>query len=220
MEIDNEDGHLSKRKPEFRYLLLLCLRALLEKLRDVKEETLNEIPRGSEEFEELKLSVQILSELTHIFDNPAGLLQFVLVPSHEHFCVYVAEKYVRMKIPEYGLELNIMGITQNKNLEFVCQCRHSYTGALSDEASKEREIFMRAAYKGTIFARQDAMGGDFQEIHADVPARAQPQPQKDAKVQALETKLQEITNQKEIASGELVILQRDIESSKDLVAEF
>ena len=28
MEIHNEHGHLSKRKPEFRYLLLLCLRAL------------------------------------------------------------------------------------------------------------------------------------------------------------------------------------------------
>jgi len=214
MEIDNEHGHLSKRKPEFRYLLLLCLRALLQKLRDVKEKALNEIPRDSDEFEKLKLSVRILGALIFIFDHPAGILQFVLVPSHEHFCVYVAEKYVRMKIPAYGLELNIMDITQNENLEVVLQCRHSYTGTLSDVKSKEKEIFrdiqLYNEEKEAHGARQDAISKQVQDKHANVPARAE--------LHALETKLKEKNNEQEMAMHELALLQRDIQSNKNWVA--
>ena len=48
MKIDNEDGHLSKRKPEFRYLLLLCLRALLHKLIHVKQNAVFENKTGGD----------------------------------------------------------------------------------------------------------------------------------------------------------------------------
>jgi hypothetical protein len=227
MEIDNEDGHLSKRKPEFRYLLLLCLRALLRELIDVKEKALDEaldqakLPLDLVKIDKLKFSVRILSELQAIFDHPAGILQFVLVPSHEHFCVYVAEKYVRMKIPEYGLQLNIMHIPQKENLnkEVVLQCRHSYTGAPTDVASKEHEIFraIDRAIKLHDGARQDAMGDDVEKTHAEVPARAEPALLKAAQVQALQTTMQETTIQQQNASSQLSVLRRDIERGKQWV---
>jgi chromosome segregation ATPase len=183
----------------------------------------SKIAPDSAKVQNLKFSVRILSQLQAIFDHPGGLLQFVLVPSHEHFCVYVAEKYVRMKIPEYGLELNIMDITQKENLnkEVVLQCRHSYTGALSDEASKEHEIFsdieLRDADKGAHGAPQDSIGDDVEEQYAKVHARAEPALPKDVNV--LQTTLQEKTNQQENASSQLAIIRTQIERVKQEVKE-
>ena len=136
---------LNQTKLEFRRLLLFCLHALLEDMIQVKQLALNKATERGD-IEDLNFTLAALGYLDDIFQSSTATLQFVLVPSLEFFCVYVSntdENYVRMKIPEYARELNIMQEKDQKK-ELVLQCRHSYTGKEADLTSQEKQIFKAA----------------------------------------------------------------------------